>query len=362
MSPHLAEINLLGTGGGYGESVVAHIGNDEWVVIDSCQDPITKESLPLKFLRSKGVNLLNVKLIVCTHWDDDHIRGVSEILENSPEAVFSFARANDLYKFYKLVAIDYEKLKKVASNSSTIEFNKCLEILKKRNSIRKFSEVDKLLYTTKHKNSIIEVFSLSPSELSSHNFDLEISTLLKKYSALNKKLTKQSPNERSVVILLKLGKHNILLGADLEVSKNPELGWLHIINKSQVIKGSDKSTYFKIPHHGSDNGYHEDIWKELLHSKPIASITPWNKKEKLPKKDMLTKYKILSKELYITSPTIVSSKPKKRDKRTEKIIKQFNSTVQELRFQYGVISSSIDILDSKSTWSTVLTGTAIQYH
>lgn len=362
MLPHLAEINLLGTGGGYGESIVVHIGNNEWIVIDSCQDPYSKESLPLKFLKSRSVNLSNVKLIVCTHWDDDHIRGISELLNNAPNATFSFARVNDLTKFLQLVRIDYEKLKKIASNSSTTEFNKCLEILQKKKSIRKFAEADKLLYTTQYKDSKIEVYSLSPSDLSSHIFDLEISTLMKEYSALNKKLIKQSPNDRSVVMLLKLGRHNVLLGADLEVSKNSELGWLHIINKSQVIKGTEKSTYFKIPHHGSENGYHEEIWSELLFEKPIATITPWNKKEKLPKKDMLNRYNILSKELYITSPTLVSSKPKKRDKNIDKIIKQFNSSVRELKFQYGVVSSSIDISDAQSSWNTILSGTSIAHH
>ena len=49
----IAEINLIGTGGGYGESIVAHIGNNEWIIIDSCEDPNSKTCLPLELLRKK---------------------------------------------------------------------------------------------------------------------------------------------------------------------------------------------------------------------------------------------------------------------------------------------------------------------
>lgn len=355
---HIAEINLLGTGGGYGESLVIHIGNNEWVIIDSCQDPTSGKSIPLTFLASRGVDLTNVKLIVCTHWHDDHIRGIAEILENSPNAVFSFARANDLKKFLQLVSIDLEKLKKITSNSSTIEFNRCLEIISLRKSTIKNSEVDKLLYSTILETSKIEIFSLSPSELSNQIFDKEISSLIEGYSALNKRLISQSPNERSVVLLLKLGNHNILLGADLQVGNNPKLGWLDIANNSQVVKVSEKSKYFKIPHHGSENGHNADVWTKLLINKPIATLTPWNKKGKLPKKEMLDKYIQLTKELYITSSTSVGTKPKNRDVQTAKIIRQFNSSIQEIKFQFGVISSTINILNENSAWDTSLRGTA----
>lgn len=44
------EISLIGTGGGYGESVVIHLGYNNWIVVDSCIDPFTKRSIPLDYL------------------------------------------------------------------------------------------------------------------------------------------------------------------------------------------------------------------------------------------------------------------------------------------------------------------------
>ncbi|MDX2306346.1 MAG: MBL fold metallo-hydrolase [Microscillaceae bacterium] len=358
MIPNIAEINLIGTGGGYGESLIIHVGNNEWIIVDSCYNPDTKKSLPLELLVKKEVELNSVKLIVCTHWHDDHIRGISEILEKCEQAIFSFARANDLKKFLQFVSLDYEKLNKIGSNSSTKEFNKCLEILKTRTLPAKLSEKDKLLYSTKYNDLFIEIHSLSPSDYSSQLFDVEISSLITEFGQPNQKMVIQSPNDRSVVLLLKLGYHNILLGADLEVCSDSNRGWLDITRNSEVVKISEKSRYFKIPHHGSQNGFHQEIWDNLVEILPISTITPWNKKKKLPPNEMVERYKKMSKELYITTPTDVSKKPKKRTNRVTKIIKQFNSSVQEIKYRYGLISCTIDISDKNSIWKTTLEGTS----
>ena len=358
MDPFIAEINLLGTGGGYGESIVIHLGNHEWIVVDSCQDPNTGESLPLVFLRSSSIDLSQVKLIVCTHWHDDHINGISELLRNCPNATFSFARANDQKKFLQFVSLDYEKVKSVASNSATSEFNQCLKLLREEKRQAKYSSVDRLLYATEFHELKINVYSLSPSDFSSELFDQEISRLISDFGAPNKKLPKQTPNDRSVVLLLKLGKHTVLLGADLEVQDNPKLGWLDITRNSQIVKSFPRSGYFKIPHHGSETGYHEEIWNKILQGKPLSTLTPWNRNKKLPTEKMVNKYKSLTDNLFITSPLTVSLKPKRRDRKTMKIIKEFNKSIRELKFQYGVISSNVDIKKEHSEWSTSLLGTS----
>ena len=259
-------------------------------------------------------------------------------------------------KFLRFVNLDYEKLKPNVSNSSTIEFNKCLEICKSQRIKIKNSEIDKLLYANSLNNLNIEIFALSPSTLSSQNFDNQIATLITDYGKSNKRIPKQSANDRSVVILLKLGYHNILLGSDLEVNKNPELGWLDIINNSQIIKITNKSKYFKIPHHGSENGFHKEIWNKLIETNPISTITPWNRGNKLPNSDMVSKYLKLSDELYITSHYNLSNKPKKRLNKIAKTINQFNNSLQEVEYTKGIISSSIDIADKNAKWKTNLYG------
>jgi hypothetical protein len=75
---------------------------------------------------------------------------------------------------------------------------------------------------------------------------------------------------------------------------------------------------------------------------------------------MLNKYHKLSQDLFITSSIVVSGKPKKRDHSITKTIKQFNSSVMEIRYKYGVVSSYIDITDMNANWNTELSGTAIK--
>ncbi len=63
-----AEITLLGTGGGYGESCLIHLGEGKWMIIDSCIDPTSGIVLPLQYLDSIGVSVdNNVIMVVCTH-------------------------------------------------------------------------------------------------------------------------------------------------------------------------------------------------------------------------------------------------------------------------------------------------------
>jgi glyoxylase-like metal-dependent hydrolase (beta-lactamase superfamily II) len=108
--PNVAEVTILGTGGGYGESIIIHIGNNKWVIVDSCIDPHTRKNLPLNYLSSIGVNYReNVILIVCTHWHDDHIRGISHILSECLNSTFCMSNQTDKEKFSLFIQMDKVK-------------------------------------------------------------------------------------------------------------------------------------------------------------------------------------------------------------------------------------------------------------
>jgi len=205
LSGTTGEITIIGTGGGYGESILIHIGNNKWIIVDSCINPNNKECLPLSYLNSLKVDLTNnVLLIICTHWHDDHIQGISQILKSCPNAKFCFAQANDRKKFLQFVKLDYQKLNLEASNSSTIEFNNCLEILEKRGQSIVLATCNKSLLSLSLTNEIrTEVFSLSPSDFTILEFDKEISTLITEFGSPAKKVISKSPNSKSVVIFLK---------------------------------------------------------------------------------------------------------------------------------------------------------------
>ena len=84
-APDQCEVSLFGPG--FGECLCLHLGDGAWVVVDSCVDP--GDSLPaaLRYLTRLGLDPADaVELLIVTHWHDDHIRGVAEILEACPKA------------------------------------------------------------------------------------------------------------------------------------------------------------------------------------------------------------------------------------------------------------------------------------
>lgn len=90
-SPSADEFEITVFGPGYGESVVVHLGKGEWLIVDSCVDTSDpkRQPAPLRYLRGLGVRPEHaVKFIVASHWDDDHVRGLSEIVMASPAATF----------------------------------------------------------------------------------------------------------------------------------------------------------------------------------------------------------------------------------------------------------------------------------
>lgn len=353
------EFSLIGTGGGYGESIVIHLGNQNWVVVDSCVDPKTKSCLPLEYLQAKGVNLSSdVKLIICTHWHDDHILGISDLLNASPSATFSMTRCTDTKKFLQFVGLDYNKSISEASASSTVEIKKCFDILKNRKSPIKGAEQDKLLWQNDLNNITSRIYSLSPSDYVVNEFDKEISTLITEYGSSNKKVVIQAPNDKSVALFVSVNNHNIILGSDLEVSNTNNKGWLCILDNCQCI--DSKSSLFKIPHHGSNTGYNTRIWNELLIENVTANLTPWNVGQKLPRKDMLKIFLNHTDKLYVTSLNNYSDNAKKRERSISKAISKFNNTLCEVRYKFGIVRCRLNILIQDSVWETNLFGEALK--
>lgn len=334
------EISLFGTGGGYGEAVVVKINSTDWIIIDSCQDPISKSPLTVQYLQSLNVNLDNVKFVICTHWHNDHIMGLSKTLNLCSNAKFCIPLVNDRKKFLQFVGLD--SLKEIkGSISSYNEFKECLEIMKSRKgSVIKRLGPDNVIYKGKMKleNNLeinTELYSLSPSDSVIANFDLELSTLLSEFNLTKTSVTEKSANAKSVVIYFKYSNYSALLGADLEVVNHPNEGWHDINNNSQVVE--NKSLIYKIPHHGSENGYSKEIFQNLVEENGILKLSPWNRKDKLPQAEMIKTYKEHSDKVYITSPISLSKKPKKRDKTMDKIAKLFSVKLSEVKFNQGIV-------------------------
>ena len=85
------QIQIMFLGHGYGESMLVHFGDNNWVLVDSCFGEFVGEehTVALVCLNSRGVNLeTQVKLVLVSHWHENHFLGISRLIEDCKSAKF----------------------------------------------------------------------------------------------------------------------------------------------------------------------------------------------------------------------------------------------------------------------------------
>jgi glyoxylase-like metal-dependent hydrolase (beta-lactamase superfamily II) len=104
--PNPQEIEVSFFGPGFGESVVIHAGNDEWIVIDSCIDSDSGQPAALVYFNQIGVDPSKaVRLVLATHWHDDHIGGMAELIRQCATAEFACSAAVTRNEFLEVAAV-----------------------------------------------------------------------------------------------------------------------------------------------------------------------------------------------------------------------------------------------------------------
>lgn len=284
-------------GKGNGESILVHLNNNEWLITDSCLNNDNKPAA-LDYLCKNGINPATaVKIIVISHFHDDHIAGILETIRTCANAKVYISAALTKEEFVKYI---FEFNTPEVSNKAR-EFSELFAYF--RSSNRKDIHqvvVDKCLY----RNGNITVEALSPcdedmqesrDEFISHTFNAGRSP-----HQLHT-LPKGKPNHYCIVLRIYdstlTTSHDILLGADLEIKNNR--GWDSVCKAVCAPKGR-KVGLFKIPHHGSKTGYHAPTWQSLISQDPIGIITTYDSSS-LPREEMVNMYKDHTKELYCTA-------------------------------------------------------------
>ena len=116
------------------EGVVLSLGEDTFTakLVDSTDTsrPAEITVLALEYLRGIGVDPAeSVKMIVVTHWHDDHIQGVAETLKECKEALFVCSTAQRSDEFLALVYLHDENRMLGRIPSGVSEFRQVLDIL-----------------------------------------------------------------------------------------------------------------------------------------------------------------------------------------------------------------------------------------
>ena len=102
--PEPSEIEVSLFGPGYGECLVLHLGDNTWIIVDSCIDPRTGEPVALAYLHHMHIDPATaVQQVIATHWHDDHIRGLGRIVQACASAEFVCSAALQPDEFLTLV-------------------------------------------------------------------------------------------------------------------------------------------------------------------------------------------------------------------------------------------------------------------
>ncbi len=252
-------------------------------------------------------------MIVATHWHDDHIRGLGEILAECPNAEFVFSTALLKEEFLSLICA-YGERQYISSGVN--EFNDVLKLLESRGQEVILASENKCILKKTTALGECEIHSLSPSDASILQALQHIGRLLPIEGERKNDLVMLQPNHLAIVLWVRVGDFHLLLGSDLQNMNSQKIGWERIVQSSKRPQGSAEA--FKVPHHGSANADEESVWKLMLNRNPQTVVTPFCLgKVKIPTYQDVQRLISRTDNGYITAP------PVERKARHEKLVKQF---------------------------------------
>ncbi len=128
------EIQLVVFGPGYGESILVHLGSRKWIMVDSCVD-VNNFPISLNYLNQIGVNLKSeVVAVIATHWHDDHIRGLEQIILECESADIAISAALRKTEFFAYLQSAELEINSKLDRGGT-EMLKCLKVLRERRRV-----------------------------------------------------------------------------------------------------------------------------------------------------------------------------------------------------------------------------------
>lgn len=324
------EISLFGPG--FGEAIAVHLGLGEWLLADSCVDR-TRGTLPvLEYFDRLGVAADRaVRRIVVSHWDEDHVLGLSRLISTCSQArlVLSAAMRDEDFLAY----VRGTGASPLATSARTREMHEALAVIDGRgypqNSPIEAIQ-DRMIYEREN-GPIVGVRVLAPSDKLVQAATQRLARLMIERSLLPRRLPRVNPNDTSVVIWVRVGAANALLGADLESRGNMEsVGWRAVVQASP----SGKAHIFKVPHHGSADSHEPEVWEQLLVKDPVAILAPWSLGgASLPTQDDVERLCALTPHVYLASKQRRSSPT--RDRAVERTLRERDRPLKVAEWEVG---------------------------
>ncbi len=326
--PHELEVSIFGTG--VGECIVVHLGDGQWMIVDSCLDPSAKQPVSLLYLEKLGIDVVAaVKVVLVTHWHDDHIRGLSTVVEKCKSARVCYSAALLKQEFLSLVSTYSGRLSLVDRHTAGTKEISC--VIKALESRVRDNETycsgslvpvvaDKVLFEANARDYRCTVRSLSPSDKAFEKALISFSQMIPDENDERVTLTSHNiQNHNAIALWIQFDDQKILLGSDLEETGNPQMGWSAVVDS--VVRPPGKAGIFKIPHHGSPNGHHAKVWAEMVENdNPVSIVTSYSKgSTPRPQNSDIARIKKYTSNLFYTSKD--KQRPPKRNSAVERTLR-----------------------------------------
>ena len=302
------EVSLFGPG--VGECVVVHLGDGAWMVVDSCVAGSPRAPVALNYLRRLNVDLAkSVKLVVATHMDDDHMRGLSEVYAECVAATLVLSSALRTDEAKRAVQVQFAAGPSLERGTNGLEeLTSLLSHRLRRASSGSHSEqrsaiADRLIWPTSPSTLqcglAVAVHALSPSDAAVEEVRNALAARAYLPGSPPRVFKEPSRNQVSVVLHVALGNAAALLGADLETTGQVDTGWTAVVERTAK---KSPAQIVKIPHHGSENAHHDGMWSALLDANPLACIAPY-RRSGIPHPGHIKRIKSHTPHVYVTAPS-----------------------------------------------------------
>ncbi len=344
VAPQPHELDVVVFGPGVGESILLHLGENDWFVIDSCKFPGEKTPAALKYLSSIGVDpSVSVKRILATHWHDDHIKGLGDIVRECPNARFAMSGALAGEQFFQLVLEVEASNRLVSGSSSATEFADILEELRRRGqriAYPDFYAQDAMvLFKDGGYGKTAFVQAVSPSSATVTHAMADVASKIMTTGGV-RRFRHPAPNDLSVAVHVRVGGLSLLLGSDLENTDDAAFGWKAVLVSPSLPFG--KSQVFKVAHHGSSNADHNDVWATLLGADPVSVVTPFSRlAQPLPSESDIERIKRCTRNLLCTTWPPSVKPPKRRG--VDKLVETATKTRWAMNRKPGFVRIRIDL-------------------
>jgi hypothetical protein len=305
--PRPLEIHVLN--GGYGESIVVHLPDDTWGVVDvytaDLDDPHNNPTV--QFLEAQGVTEL--EFLCLTHPHADHFRGMSHLLQRFKKIRY-FWRFPGLCPDEMLVLYlhgDDEQFLDTWVTKDAAELRDVLRQVRQRRKRRgknklkvKHGGLRKELYpegsVTGQAGPALEIVGLAPCDDCAEAYKEKLASCFDEDGRLMENSDEQLPhNEISLGLLIRYGTTRVILGGDVE-RQNWQQALLEWPDRADLAAHG-----VKVSHHGSKTGYCKGLWAAFgAETRPVAVITP-SICHRRPNPDAVTHIRKYASQILVTS-------------------------------------------------------------